>query len=258
MVIELNDYKEEGVITPKLWFEESGIISKIKDFPNIKHFIITFPYMKFFIEKAKHHNFKNIEWYPNLGVFEFEGKKIGLFISPIGAPATTLGLEELIYIGGKFFLLVGGVGVLDERIRRGDIVIPNGGIRDEGTSYHYLPPKECVHPSNYLTEILKTTCKDMNLVFHIGKVWTTDAPYRETPTRIRKFRSMKAICVDMEAAACFAVAEYRNVELAAVFYGGDYVSENSWSFRKDYLERSKYAQETLFRIACRTLKEVNL
>lgn len=258
MTIILNDYNEESVITPKIWFEESGLEKKVKELKSVKKFVITFPYLKNFIDMAKLYNFKEIEWYPNLGIFEYKGEKIGFFISRAGAPAISMDLEELIYIGGKFFILVGGVGVLDNTIKRGDIIIPDGAIRDEGTSYHYFPPEKEVYPSKYLYEKLKNLCKSEGLKFYEGKVWTTDAIYRETSHRIREFRKKGAICVDMEASACFAVSNYRNVELAAIFYGGDHVGEEHWSFRKEDLEKSKESEKTLFRVVCKALKEVKL
>jgi len=254
----LDDYNEKSVINPRIWYRELGLEDKVKELKDIEKFIFTFPYMKNFIERAKSCNFKEIKWYPNLGIFEFEDTKIGMLITRIGAPATGIDLEELIYFGGRFFIMVGSVGVLDKEIKRGDIIIPNAAIRDEGTSYHYLPPEEETKPSEYLHKKLKKECKDRGLKFYTGKIWTTDAPYRETPTRIMKFRKDGAICVDMETSACFAVAKYYNVELAAIFYGGDYVSEESWSLRREGLAETKDIQKTLFQVVCSALKAMKL
>ena len=258
MTVSLRDYNERSVITPEIWFREVGIGKKLKELKNVRKFIITFPYMRGFIEKTDSFRVKEIEWFQNLRILEIEGENIGFYLSRTSAPVIAIDLEELIYVGGRFFVLVGGVGVLNEEIQRGEIIIPDGAIRDEGTSYHYFPPEKEVMPSEYLFDKLRNSCKDEGLKFFIGKVWTTDAPYRETPTRVREFRRKGAICVDMEASACFAVANYYNVELAAIFYGGDYVSEDSWNFRKEDLEKSKYVQEKLFQVVSKTLKEAKL
>ena len=54
-----------------------------------------------------------------------------------------------------------------------------------------------------------------------GKTWTTDAFYRETPKKIEKRRREGAIIVEMEAAALFAVAGFRNVQLGYLLAGSD-------------------------------------
>jgi uridine phosphorylase len=216
----LNDYDEKGVITPESWFKIIIPEEKLEQIKGINKFILTF--------------------------------------SSIGAPAVTMVLEELIYLGGKYFILTGGVGILNKDIQRGDIIIPGGAIRDEGTSYHYLPPKVEVKPSACLTDKLKNICTDTGIKFHEGKVWTTDAAYRETPARIKKFRKEGAICVDMEASACFAVSTVRNVYLSAIFYAGDYLDESGWDYRKNDVEMSKDAQNILFHIICKTFKELKI
>ncbi|MEW5937460.1 MAG: nucleoside phosphorylase [Candidatus Thermoplasmatota archaeon] len=256
MLPTLNDYNEGGVITPEIWFAQSGMKDKLNEVKDVNKFIITFPYMKKFSEKVESQEHRKIEWYPNLRIFEFENEDIGFFVSSIGASSTAMFLEELIYTGGKYFVLIGGVGVLLEEIKRGEIIIPDGAIREEGTSYHYYPMKKDVKPSGYLSKKLKNICKSMGVNFYTGKVWTTDAPYRETPSRIKMYRNANAICVDMEASACFAVGEYRNVDLAAIFYGGDYVNEKGWNFRKEDMNKSKECEERLFNIVCRALKDV--
>ena len=48
----------------------------------------------------------------------------------------------------------------------------------------------------------------------LGKTWTTDAFYRETPGKIARRREEGCVTVEMEAAAFFAVAQFRGVPLA--------------------------------------------
>lgn len=106
MLLTLNDYNEKGVITPKIWFDMSGKREKLNEIKDMKKFIISFSYMKNFIEKIKSLNFRKIEWYPDLGVFEFENENIGFIISSIGAPVITTIFEDLICISGKYFIFM--------------------------------------------------------------------------------------------------------------------------------------------------------
>lgn len=105
--------------------------------------------------------------------------------------------------------------------------------------------------------MLKAECKNKGLNFFEGATWTTDAPYRETPSRIKYAKEKGATCVDMEASACFAVAKFRHVELAGIFYGGDLVKAEGWNFREKDLNKSREVQEVLFEIVCNCLRRVS-
>lgn len=254
--MDLNDYEEEGIATPDTWYEAFGGKEKLQEVKDVERYILTFSYLSHFLDTMKaQEGIQKAHCYSDLYTFTFKGQRIGCAIVPVGAPAACTRLEDLVYMGGKRFVLAGGVGVLTGNIGRGELIVPTGSIRDEGTSYHYIPPDKSVSPSLPLAEELRKACKEEEVTFHEGIVWTTDAPYRETPTRIKAFRGVGAVCVDMEASACFAVAEYRNVSLAALFYGGDYVNEEKWDARVEGRKRAPIYQDKLFQVACRALTE---
>jgi uridine phosphorylase len=222
----INDFSDEGVITPKTNFDISCKKEDLKQVKHIKKYIVTFSYMNHLIDKAKTLSWRNLKWHPRLGIIKINNEPIGFMTTRVCAPATIVDIEEMIYLGARFIILTGGVGVLYDKIRRGNVIIPEGSIRDEGSSFHYLPANKKADPSDNLIKVLRKSCEEMGVKYHTGKVWTTDAAYRETPTRIRKFKKEGAVCVDMEAAACFAVARFRRIDLAALFYGGDLVHAN--------------------------------
>ena len=74
--------------------------------------------------------------------------------------------------------------------------------------------------------------------YTIGKTWTTDGIYRETPGKVALRRSEGCITVEMEAAAFFAVARFRGVTFAQVLYGGDDVSGEEWDHREWHKRRT--------------------
>jgi purine-nucleoside phosphorylase len=78
---------------------------------------------------------------------------------------------------------------------------------------------------------IEQVLKRRGVPYLIGKTWTTDAPYRETATQVQLRKSEGCIAVDMEAAAFFAVAQFRHVVLAQMLYGGDDVSGGEWDSR---------------------------
>lgn len=67
--------------------------------------------------------------------------------------------------------------------------------------------------------------------YQSGKVWTTDAPYRETIDKMKRRKEAGAICVDMECSAVAALAAYRGFELCHFFYAADHLSEEKWDIR---------------------------
>ena len=66
------------------------------------------------------------------------------------------------------------------------VVVADSAIRDEGTSYHYLPPADVVRAPGELAESLEAEIRHAGLPVQRGLVWTTDAPYRETAAQIER------------------------------------------------------------------------
>ena len=61
-----------------------------------------------------------------------------------------------------------------------------------------------------------------------GRLWTTDAPYRETSVKIAGFRAAGVQAVDMEVAALLSVAAYRGCEVAALLVVSDECYHPTW------------------------------
>jgi purine-nucleoside phosphorylase len=64
-----------------------------------------------------------------------------------------------------------------------------------------------------------------------GKVWTTDAPYRETRNKVLKRKEEGCLCVDMECSAITALAQFRNKEIFQFFYAADNLDSAKWDKR---------------------------
>ncbi|MFH5797200.1 nucleoside phosphorylase [Haladaptatus sp. CMAA 1911] len=152
----------------------------------------------------------------------------------IGAPATGTVAENLIAAGAEVLCIVGGCGTLQRSIEPTDAVIADRAIRDEGVSYHYLPPEANAEPSSKLTDRLEARFDGSEVTAHRGTTWTTSAFYRETVDEIEQYASNGVVSVEMEAAALFAVAEYRGVDAAAVFDIGDLLTAEEWDPGVEY------------------------
>jgi uridine phosphorylase len=160
------------------------------------------------------------------------GKPVTVFHPGVGAPLAAAFLEELIAVGVTKYIVCGGCGVLNREIDAGHPVILTSAVRDEGTSYHYLPPSREVKPHPKAVDALIKTLNESGLDYRLGKTWTTDAIYRETKGKQKMRLEEGCDVVEMEAAAFFAVAQFREIPLGQLVYGGDLVIPEGWDGRE--------------------------
>lgn len=180
-------------------------------------------------------------------VHQVQGRRVVLFHPGVGAPLAAGLLEEVIALGCRNFVACGGAGVLNRELTVGHLVVPNAAVRDEGTSYHYLPPTREVAPTPKALTAIERTLQKRNVAYRVGKTWTTDAYYRETRTRMALRRGEGCVTVEMEAAALFAVAQFRGVELGQILYGGDNLDGDEWDGREWHTKWG--VRETLIELA---------
>lgn len=163
---------------------------------------------------------------------EVDGQPLTLMHPGVGAPLSGGFMDELIALGCRTFIACGGAGVLDHALVVGHLVVPVSAVRDEGTSYHYLPPSREVAPSPEAVAAIEATLQRHQIPYVIGKTWTTDGLYRETVSRVARRRAEGCLTVEMEAAALFAVGRFRGVTIGQILYSGDDLSGEEWDGRE--------------------------
>ena len=192
-----------------------------------------------------------------LEVIQIENQKLGVAHVPgIGAPAAVVILEEMIALGVQRFIIIGTAGGLQQYQKIGDIVLCHQAIRDEGTSYHYLAPDKYAHSSPELSHKLFEQLKKNGQKVESGVSWTLDTPYRETVDEVRLYQSEGVLTVEMEAAALFAVAEYRKVAITAAFAISDSLAELKWN-PQFFSPRVNTQLESIFSASVATLLNLN-
>jgi purine-nucleoside phosphorylase len=184
----------------------------------------------------------------------YEGKRLAFFHPGVGAPLAVGLFEEMIARGCRKFIACGGCGVLDPTIAVGHLLLPVAAIRDEGTSYHYLPPTREVHVDPQALAALENVIKRHGIDYLLTKTWTTDAIYRETPEKAAAYLAEGCLAVEMEAAAFIAVARFREVPFGQLLYGGDAVIPGGWDGRT--WETREEIRRYLFWIAAEALFEL--
>ena len=149
-----------------------------------------------------------------------------LLAGPIlGAPQAAM-VMELFRLGGvRSFFSLGWCGSLQPDLSIGHVVLPETAVSEEGTSAHYVtegsPPAADPDLSRCLTESLARK----NLPFQRGRVWTTDAPFRETKKKIQEYAKKGILAVDMESSAIMAVARFRGLAWSGLMV----VSDEPWT-----------------------------
>ena len=185
-----------------------------------------------------------------LPVYEitYKNTRMGLFLSRIGAPACAAGLEEIIAYGAEKIIQFGCCGILDQSLVGNKIILPSSAVRDEGTSYHYLSGSEEINADSSSMDIAIQCLKHHKIPYITGKVWTTDAIYRETPAVIRERKAQGCIAVEMECSASLAVARFRNIPIIQFFYGADSLDGDTWDMR-DLTDYGMCQKDTYMAIA---------
>ena len=158
------------------------------------------------------------------------GGRVGLLGQfGIGAPAAAAALEELAAMGTGAFVSVGTAGSLQRDLDIGDLVLCEAAIRDEGVSHHYLPPAKLATADAGMTAALGAALGHAGVPFRSGSSWTIDTPYRETVAEARHYQAEGVLCVEMEAAALFAVAEVRRLQVSSAFAISDSLADLVWN-----------------------------
>ncbi len=164
--------------------------------------------------------------------FNYAGQTLALFQPGVGAPLAAGMLEEVIALGCRVFIACGGAGALDRDLALGHLLVPIAAVRDEGTSYHYLPPAREVAAHPAAVAAIETVLQQHGIAYHLTKSWTTDAIYRETRPKAARRKAEGCLAVEMEAAALFAVAKFRGVTLGHILYSGDNLDGEVWESRE--------------------------
>lgn len=157
-----------------------------------------------------------------------DGVMVSVTSTGIGGPSAAIALEELVKVGARKFIRVGTCGGMDINVKGGDIVIPTGAIRMEGTSKEYAPIEFPAVASFDIVEKLVQAAKNAGKPYHVGVVQCKDSFYgQHSPALmpvnyelINKWNAwLKLGCLasEMESAALFTVAAYLHVKVGSVF-----------------------------------------
>lgn len=148
---------------------------------------------------------------------DVEDMVCGIVPRTIGGPYAVLIAEQLAACGAKLIVGLTSAGRVARDLPLPCLVVITDAIRDEGTSFHYLPAdREVSCPSPQVTGPLTEELSETGWSVRRGKVWTTDAPYRETQLQLQHWSDNRILAVEMQAASLFAFGTARGMAVVSV------------------------------------------
>ena len=165
------------------------------------------------------------------------GEELCLCRAPLGGSAAVQLLDFLLGHGVTQVIATGSCGVLSP-LPENAFLIPEKALRDEGASYHYLPPARFVETSQRLNAALAQTLKKQGLSFFPCTTWTTDGFFRETEKMVAYRREEGCAVVEMECASMAACAAFRGAEFAQLLYTADSLEDAANYDARDWGKQS--------------------
>jgi uridine phosphorylase len=156
-------------------------------------------------------------FHTSMRVADIAGTRCGIVPRTIGGPYSVLIAEQLWAAGAKLIVGLTSAGRVSPNLPLPSIVVVNDAIRDEGTSLHYVAPTASVRtPTQRVVEPLITELSAIAPHVFQGRVWTTDAPYRETREQLDYWATQNVLAVEMQAASLFAFASFHDLHMVDV------------------------------------------
>jgi uridine phosphorylase len=136
-----------------------------------------------------------------------DGIRYGIVGHAVGSSFSVLVAEQLFASGCGLLISVASAGQIADNGPPPYHILVSRALRDEGTSYHYLPAGPYVDADPALLDLAARAIARIGCQLRAGATWTTDAPFRETAEAIAQHREDGILAVEMEAAALYAFGQ---------------------------------------------------
>lgn len=194
-------------------------------------------------------------YHTTLYTFAHSGQRFGIIGCAVGASFAVLVAEELFAAGCQLLISITSSGQITPLGEPPYFILIERALRDEGTSYHYLPPSDFSKLSPSLLPVLKAAFQGSPLMVYSGATWTTDAPFRETEVAIQHAQTLGLLAVEMEAAALYAFAQATGAPVVCFAHVTNQMARIAGDFEKGEANGSLDALRLIEQVA--TLWEEN-
>lgn len=154
----------------------------------------------------------------------YRGREVCFCEAPVGAAAAVQIMDYLIGHGVRKIIAAGSCGVLVP-MEENEFLIPVEALRDEGTSYHYLPPSRTVRADMEAVEAIERAFDRCGVRYQRCKTWSTDGFFRETKDMVEYRKEEGCTVVEMECAALMACTRFRGVRFGQFLYTADTLAD---------------------------------
>lgn len=174
-------------------------------------------------------NFTFLDYEMHTG--SLDGKRVTVGNGGRYAPDTAITTEILCAGGAQRLIRVGSCGSLQETVKIGDLVIVIGALRGDGTSRYYVAENfsTVAHPD--IVNALKRAADSLNVRYHLGWIFTTDALFQETPELIQQLNEQNISSIDMVTSAFLTIAQVRGKKAGAILAVSDECLHGKFGFR---------------------------
>lgn len=171
-------------------------------------------------------------YHTTLWTFDLDGTQVGVIGCAVGASFAVLLAEQLVVSGCELLISVTSSGSITQVAEPPHFVLIDRALRDEGTSHHYLPPDTWSPARPEILARLDGELDGLGQPVVTGATWTTDAPYRETTAAISHAESLGIVAVEMEAAALYAFATAKHLDVVCVAHVTNTMATEGDDFEK--------------------------
>lgn len=184
-------------------------------------------------------------YHTRLTTFVHAEIEYGIIGRVVGASFAVLVAEELFASGCELLISITSAGQITPVGQPPYFVLIDRALRDEGTSYHYLPPSPFCALRPELAELLRDSWDVGSVQIHQGASWTTDAPFRETGEMIAACRANGILAVEMEAAALYALAQAKQYAIVCFAHVTNQMAQQGDDFEKGPDQGSQAALQVI-------------
>ncbi len=181
--------------------------------------------------------------------FSQEGMEFGIIGCAVGAPFAVLVAEELFASECSLLISITSAGQIIPVRNPPYFILIDRALRDEGTSYHYLPPSKYSKISEGLKHMMEEVIESSGTIIEQGASWTTDAPFREIEKAVGYCKAEGILAVEMEAAALYAFGEARRKPVVCIAHVTNQMGNATGDFEKGDADGSTEALKLISTIA---------
>jgi uridine phosphorylase len=171
---------------------------------------------------------KVIQWPMSIWNIEKSGIPIIIVGPVLSGPWVAMALEELKVLGLQYAIGIGACGSFSDMLQIDDIVIADNAIISDGTSKEYSKDHSA-GPSTKLLKMIEALFSSKKQAYQKACVWTTDAMYRETIEKMKKWRKSGAACVNMETGTFYTVSKELGIESIYFSFVLDLIHTEEWT-----------------------------